>query len=69
MQLNDARLAGVSDGDEDFFGINLGLSYLLYSNVRVEGGYSYGTLESDVDFGVDRDYDRHRVWMGLSATF
>ena len=63
-ELKDSVVAGVSDGDEDFFGINLGLSYLMYSNVRLEGGYSFGTLESDVDSFIDRDYDRHRVWGG-----
>ena len=68
-ELEDARVAGISDGDEDFFGINLGMSYLLYSNVKVEGGYSFGTLDSNLDAGIDRDYDRHRLWMGLSATF
>lgn len=68
-ELKDSIAVGVSDGDEDFFGINLGLSYLMYSNVRLEGGYSFGTLESDVDATIDRDYDRHRIWAGVSATF
>lgn len=68
-ELDDSYVAGVSDGDEDFFGINLGLSYLLYSNVRVEGGYSYGTLDSNIDSGISRDFDRHRVFMGVSANF
>lgn len=68
-EMKDPRIAGVSEGDEDFFGINLGLSYLLYSNVRAEGGYSFGVLDSDIDSGIDRDFDRHRVWVGLTATF
>lgn len=68
-ELNDSRLAGINDGEEDFFGLNLGLSYLLYSNVKVESGYAFGNLDSDLDAGIDRDYDRHRLWMGLSATF
>lgn len=68
-ELDDSYVAGVSDGDENFFGINLGLSYLLYSNVRVEGGYSYGTLDSNIDSGISRDFDRHRVFMGVSANF
>ena len=68
-ELEDSAIAGVSDGEEDFFGINLGLSYLLYSNVRLEGGYSFGTLDSDIDFGISRDFDRHRVFVGMSATF
>jgi hypothetical protein len=68
-ELEDSFAAGVSDGDEDFLGINLGLSYLLYSNVRVEGGYSYGTLDSNIDSGISRDFDRHRVFMGVSANF
>jgi len=68
-ELDDSYVAGVSDGDEDFFGINLGLSYLLYSNVRVYCGYSYGTLDSNIDSGISRDFDRHRVFMGVSANF
>jgi hypothetical protein len=68
-ELKDPRSAGVNEGEEDFLGINLGLSYLLYSNMRVEGGYSFGTLDSGIDSGISRDFDRHRVWAGVSATF
>jgi opacity protein-like surface antigen len=68
-ELEDSVVAGIDDGDEDFFGVNLGASYLLYSNVRLEGGYSFGTLDSNVDAGVSRDFDRHRVFVGVSATF
>ena len=68
-ELEDSRFAGVDDGDEDFVGLNLGLSYLLYSNVRVEGGYSFGMLDSGIDAGVSRDFDRHRVWVGMTASF
>jgi len=35
----------------------------------MEGGYSYGTLDSGIDSGVSRDFDRHRVFVGMSATF
>ena len=68
-EMEDSFAPGVSDGDEDFFGVNLGLSYLLYSNLRLEGGYSFGSLDSGVDSGVSRDFDRHRVNVGVSATF
>lgn len=68
-KLEDSVTAGVDDGDEDFIGLNLGLSYLLYSNVRVEGGYSFGMLDSGIDAGVSRDFDRHRVWVGMTASF
>jgi hypothetical protein len=68
-ELKDSVFAGVSDGDEDFIGLNLGLSYLLYSNVRLEGGYAFGMLDSNVDAAFSRDFDRHRVWVGVSASF
>ena len=64
----DSEFVGISDGDEDFFAFNLGLSYLLYSNVRLNAGYSYVTLDSDRD-DIARDYDRNRFRLGVSATF
>lgn len=67
-EYNDNVIAGISDADEDYFGISLGLSYLIYSNVSLDGGYSFTTLDSDMGTGF-RDYDRHRVWVGVSATF
>ena len=64
-ELKDSRV-GLSDGDEDFVGINLGLSHLWGSNKRIQGGYSFGMMDSDFAF---RDFDRHRLWFGVSATF
>ncbi len=70
-EFQDSVIAGVSDADEDYFGIYLGLSYLLYSNVRLNAGWSYSDLDSDRDFsdGFSRDYDRNKVYLGVSATF
>ena len=65
-EFQDSIFAGVSDSDEDYIGLQLGLSYLLYSNVRLNGNYSFTTLDSDSAF---RDYDRHRISVGASATF
>jgi hypothetical protein len=70
-EYEDSVVDTIDDADEDYFGIYLGLSYLLYSNVRLNAGWSYSNLDSDRDFADDisRDYDRNKVYLGVSATF
>lgn len=68
-EFNDHIVAGVKDGDEDLFGISLGLSYLVASNLHLNGGYSYYTVDSNTPASTIRDHDRHRVHLGVSANF
>ena len=46
--------------------LNVGVSIGLWKNVSLDANYSYTTIASDVDF---RDYNRHRVNVGLNASF
>ncbi|MEM7385273.1 MAG: outer membrane beta-barrel protein [Verrucomicrobiota bacterium] len=65
-EFEDSTVAGIDDMDEDAFSLYLGLSYLLYDNVRLNGGYSFTTLSSEIPV---RDYDRHRLHLGVTASF
>jgi len=51
---------------EDEVNASVGLSYNFWSNLSLDANYSYTTISSDADFS---DYDRHRVSLGLNATF
>jgi len=54
------------DQSEDLVSAQLGLAYRLQSNIDLNAGYTYTTIASDNEL---REYDRHRVSLGLSATF
>ncbi len=57
---------GQGDYNEDTVALSLGLSYRIMSNVDVNANYYFTTISSDDEF---REYDRHRVSLGVSATF
>lgn len=57
---------GQGDYNEDIFAISLGLSYRITSNVDLNANYHFSTIASDDEF---REYDRHRVSLGVSASF
>ncbi len=46
--------------------VSAGLSYLLWSNVSLNANYSYTILNSD---DPNREFDRNRVALGMSASF
>ena len=46
--------------------LNLGLNYRVMSNTDVNLGYTITHHASDSAF---REFDRHRLWAGLSVTF
>jgi hypothetical protein len=46
--------------------LNLGLNYRVMSNTDLNLGYTLTTHTSDSAF---REYDRHRLWAGISVTF
>lgn len=52
--------------NEDELNASLGLTYNFWQNLSLDANYSYTTVASDEAF---RDYDRHRVSVGLNATF
>ncbi len=60
---NDGDLGDASD---DAVSLNLGVNYRLFRNVDVNAGYQYTTYFSDL---AGRDYDRHRVSLGMSSAF
>lgn len=56
----------VESADEDEINATVGLSYNFWSNLSLDANYSFTTISSDSEF---RDYDRHRISLGLNATF
>jgi hypothetical protein len=56
----------VESTKDDEVNAGVGLSYNFWQNLSLDAHYSYTTISSDTDF---RDYDRHRVSLGLNATF
>lgn len=57
------QIASASENQAD---INVGLSFALWKNVSIDANYTYTTIASDVAL---RDYDRHRLNVGLNSTF
>jgi len=58
---------GLYDGDSDnFYSVGLGLQYRFSRHLSGDIGYSYDTLNSDLP---NRDYDRNRVWLGVTAVY
>jgi opacity protein-like surface antigen len=72
----DSRLSGSAGlhyyGDDyplysrDTFAVSLGMEYLLYKNISVNAGYSFTTVDSDLDVV---EYDRHIFRLGFGARF
>ncbi len=56
----------LSDYSEDTFAGSIGLDYRLWRNISLNGSYWYSINSSDNEF---REYDRHRVSLGVNATF
>ncbi len=54
------------DQKESQLSLNVGMAYRLFSNVDVTAGYSFASIDSNID---DREYDRHSVYMGVGAHF
>ena len=64
---NSTFNGGTYDGQtDDFFGVSAGLSYFFTRNLSGDVEYSYDTLKSDIG---GRDYDRNRVFLGVTATY
>lgn len=56
----------IESSSDDEIDATIGLSYNFWSNLSLDASYSYTTISSDTEL---RDYDRHRVNLGLNATF
>jgi hypothetical protein len=54
------------DQTDDFFGATLGLSYFFTRNLSADVEYNFDTLSSDIP---GRDYDRNRLFLGVTATY
>jgi hypothetical protein len=55
-----------SDFSDNLFAGAIGIDYRVWRNVGLNVNYSYVTATSDLDF---REFDRHRISGGLTATF
>jgi hypothetical protein len=60
---------GASDNrNEVLYLIGVNLAYSIDEHWGLEGGYNFDLLDSEAR-GVDRDFDRHRVYVGVRATY
>jgi len=57
---------GLEDMADDTFAGSVGLDYRVWRNVSLNANYWFTSTSSD---NPDREYDRHRVSLGVSATF
>ncbi len=58
--------ASASDVTEEAVGVNMGLSWQVLANTDIDLNYYYTDYSSDT---AARDYERHRVSLGLLSTF
>jgi opacity protein-like surface antigen len=56
----------LDDASDDAVTVNVGVTYRLFRNVDVNASYQFTTYFSDIEA---RDYDRHRVTVGVSSMF
>lgn len=58
------------DVSDDYWAVGVNLTYDINQYLAAEIGYNYDRLDSDLSsFGVGREYDRNRVYVGVRATF
>ena len=62
----EGGLGAAGDRDDNVVHLSVGLNYQILDNMMLNSTYSYTNSSSDNLF---LDYDRHRVSVGLSATF
>jgi hypothetical protein len=64
------RLGGGDDIDEDSLNLSVGFRLELSDTMWLNGSYNFETLSSDFNApGVDREYDRNRINLGINTTF
>jgi hypothetical protein len=65
---NSTFNGGAVDGQTDnFYGVSAGLSYYFTRNLSGDFEYFYDTLKSDVQ--GRGEYDRNRIFLGVTATY
>jgi len=62
----DALADGVDDLDEDILNLHIGFAYRVSEGMYVNGRYNFSDFGSDES---DREYDRNRFNLGVSAEF
>lgn len=59
-------IAGLDDQEDDTFAGSLGVDYRVWRNIGLNATYWYTNTSSDNAF---REYERHRISFGVTATF
>ncbi len=57
---------GWADEEDDTFAGSIGIDYRVWRNIGLNASYQYTATSSD---NIFRDYERHRVSFGVTATF
>jgi len=66
VQVTGAPPPSAADADEDIFNAYIGVSYRFNNFMTATASYNYTNSSSDFD---NRDYDRNRISLGVSAEF
>ena len=69
---NSTLNGGLLDGvDERYYLVGLNIEYRFNPHLSAQVGYNYDKLDSDVaqKTGVDRSFDRNRVYLGVTASY
>lgn len=66
VQVTGAPLPPTSDADEDIINAYIGVSYRFNNFLTASASYNFTDSSSDFD---NRDYDRNRISIGVSAEF
>lgn len=66
VEIDGVQSGGINEGDENTFYASIGFNYRLWKTWGLTGSYSYSMVNSDDELS---DYDRSRVFFGVSYTF
>ena len=66
VDIEGVQSGGINEGDETTFYASLGVNYRLWKTWGLTASYSYSVVNSDDEFS---DYDRSRIFFGVSYTF
>jgi hypothetical protein len=56
---------GLDDESDDFFQVGIDFSYRFNPHLSAHAGYNFDTLSSQ----VNEDFDRNRVYLGVTAQY
>ena len=66
VQYSSFEGGAASSDDETDYGVGVNLSYTINQHFSVDAGYNYDDVETQI---AGYQYERNRVYLGLTATY